>query len=232
MIIDFENFANECTDLIYEDDELFFGIISNQEYNQEIELKKNDLLNLIKDINTNVYECDLIMFVLEKMFIANHTYKKINRYIEDFINLIEFLFKNNNLLIDFQLELTKCYKTHNIKHLQNIFWKTDKLDPKHKYNYKFYIKKIKPNKINILLTKDKNNNKSNYENYLLGWLLSRTHFITTKNYSKINKILKLLLNYNKIEKIFLEDCYNNILNSKYKNELENILLVTMKEYIN
>jgi hypothetical protein len=61
MIIDFENFAYQCSNLIYEDDELFFGIISNQEYNQEIESKKNDLLNLIKDINTNVYECDLII---------------------------------------------------------------------------------------------------------------------------------------------------------------------------
>jgi hypothetical protein len=161
------------------------------------------------------------MFVLDKMFITNHTYKKINHYISEFINLIDFLFKNNNLTIDFQTELINCYKHHNIKHLQYVFWKTDKLDPIHKYNYKFYIKKIQPLKIKKLLLKETSNN---YENYLLKWLLCQPLKIIPKNkYNNFNKILDLFLKFNKIEKHILEEYYTDILNYENKNELENIL---------
>jgi hypothetical protein len=229
MNIYFETFAYKCFNFIYDDDNRFFNIISNEQYQQQIESKKIYLQTLIKDINTNVYQCDLVMFVLDKMFIANHTRKKISHYISDFINLIEFLFKNNNLTIDFQTELIKCYKNHNIKHLLNVFWKTDKLDPTHKYNYKFYINKVQPLKIKKLLQKETSNN---YENYLLKWLLNTPlRFISPKKYNSFNKILELLLKFNKIEKQFLEKCYNDILNNEDKIELENIVLKTMKIYL-
>jgi hypothetical protein len=229
MNINFETFAFECFNFIYDDDIRFFNIITNEQYQKQSDLKKEHLLNLIKDINTNVYHSDIIMFVLDKMFITNHTYKKINHYISEFINLIDFLFKNNNLTIDFQTELINCYKHHNIKHLQYVFWKTDKLDPIHKYNYKFYIKKIQPLKIKKLLQKETSNN---YENYLLKWLLNTPlRFISPKKYNSFNKILELLLKFNKIEKQFLEKCYNDILNNEDKIELENIVLKTMKIYL-
>lgn len=225
-----EDLADKCFKYVYDDDNFCFGVITYNEQQVELLNKEKQLLDLLQNINVNFYQCDYIMFILEKMFMANHIYKKITTYPEKFIHLIKLLFNKDNPTVNIEEELIKSYRFHNLTHLQNIFWKTNKLDPNHKYNYKFYLYKCKPNKIKHLLEIDQKSNTHQYENYLLNWFYENTtKYILPKNHKKAIKILNLILKYNKIEKDQIQYYYNlfikNSNNTEFDNNINQIFVI-------
>ena len=102
------------------------------------------------------------------------------------------------------------------------------------YNYKYYISKHKCNKIKQLLNIDKNTYPHHYENYLLNWFsdsgVNRIKF-PSKKYKKAIKILRLIFEFNKIEKSVIEVYYNYFLKNGNNTEFNNEIIQTFISYM-